>query len=106
MDFRDLVKLSLADYERALRRATQELTPDELRWQPSPMANHILWLLWHIGRMEDMWASYLSGAPEIWVSAGWSTRFGIDTSRSGYGDTAEEVANFPDLTLEQVARAG
>ncbi len=102
MDFRDLVMLSLADYESALRRALRDLTPAELRWQPSPTANHILWLLWHIGRMEDMWSSYLSGEPELWESAGWSARLGIDASRNGYGDTAEDVANFPDLAIEQI----
>ncbi len=102
MDFRDLVRLSLADYEIALRRAIQDLTPVELRTQPSPTANHILWLFWHIGRMEDMWWSYLSGEPEIWESDGWSTRLGIEASRNGYGDTAEDVADFPDLTIEQI----
>ncbi len=102
MDFRDVAKLSLTDCERALRRAMQGLTPVELRTQPSPTANHILWLFWHIGRMEDMWWSYLSGEPEIWESAGWSDRLGIDTSRNGYGDTADDVSNFPDLTVEQI----
>lgn len=102
MDFRDVARLSLTDYERALRRALQDLTPVELRTQPSPTANHILWLFWHIGRMEDMWWSYLSGEPEIWESASWSDRLAIETSRNGYGDTPEDIANFPDLTLDQV----
>ena len=102
MDFRHIVKLSLADYEIALRRALRDLTPAELRWQPSPTANHILWLFWHISRIEDMWSSYMSGEPEIWASAGWSGRLGIDVSRNGNGDTADDVANFPDLTIEQI----
>ena len=80
----------------------RDLTPVELRTQPSPTANHILWLFWHIARMEDMWWSYLSGEPEIWESAGWSDRLGIDRSRNGYGDTAEDITNFPDLTAEQI----
>ncbi len=99
MDFRDVVKQSLEDYGQQLEFALDGLTPEEARWQPNPGSNHILWTLWHIGRMEDMWGSYLSGASEVWESNGWAERFGMPIDAFGVGDTPEEVASFPDVAL-------
>jgi hypothetical protein len=99
MDFKDVVKQSLEDYGQQLEFAVDGLTPEEGRWQPSPESNHILWTLWHIGRMEDLWGSYIAGEPEVWESNGWARKFGMPLDALGVGDTPEEVASFPDVAL-------
>ena len=70
---------------------------------PTPESNHILWILWHIGRMEDMWGWYLRGGGEsAWIEGGWANRLGIDANRNGAGDSIDQVRNFPDLEVEEV----
>ncbi len=103
MDYRHVTLQAIRDYESQLKRALKGLGEEEARWQPSPNANHILWILWHMGRMEDMWGLYLRGAGEqAWLSGGWCERFGMAPERNGVGDTIEQVVNFPDATVAEV----
>jgi hypothetical protein len=61
---------------------------------PSPGANTIAWLVWHLARVQDHHVAELLGTPQIWVSGDWARHFGLhpDPSNTGYGHTAEEVA--------------
>ena len=103
MDYRHVTLQAIRDYESQLKRALNGLGEEEARWQASPNANHILWILWHMGRMEDMWGLYLRGAGEqAWSSGGWCERFGMAPERNGVGDTIEQVVNFPDATVAEV----
>ena len=100
MDFRDVVRSGLDEYLAALKKAVDGLTPAELRWQPSLQANHINWLVWHIGRVEDGWMNeYLRETDTLWASEGWADRFNLPHERSGYGDTAEDIAAFPEIPM-------
>jgi hypothetical protein len=38
---------------RSLKRATDDLTDEQLYYQPTPEANSIAWLVWHVARCED-----------------------------------------------------
>ncbi len=103
MDFRDVTISALKEYKDALARALDGLTPIELRWQPSPSANHALWLAWHIARVEDRWTNwYVAGGEEVWTTDRWSERMGIPAEGNGYGATAEDVAGFPDVDIADV----
>jgi len=100
MDFRDIVRSGLQEYTDHLNRAVEGLTPAELRWQPSLQANHIVWLVWHIGRVEDGWVNeYIRESGPLWRSDGWADRFGLSSERGGYGDTAEDVTAFPEIPM-------
>ena len=102
-DHRDVTLRSIDDYGRQLRRALEGLSIEEARWMPTPDSNHILWILWHMGRMEDMWGWYLRGdGPSAWIEGGWATRLGIDPERNGSGDTIEQVRDFPHVSVEDV----
>lgn len=72
------------------------LGPEDLAWQPQPGANPVGWLVWHIGRMEDVQIADLSGTEQVWTSDGWAERFGLPypVEAHGYGQTADEVAAF------------
>ncbi|MEC9293504.1 MAG: DinB family protein [Chloroflexota bacterium] len=103
-DHRDVTLQSIDDYGRQLMKAIEGLGIEEARWMPTPRSNHILWILWHIGRMEDMWGWYLRGGGDsAWVEGGWANRLGIDHKRNGAGDSIAQVRDFPDLTVEEVA---
>ena len=102
-DHRDVTLQSIDDYGRQLLKAIERLSIEEARWMPTPESNHILWILWHIGRMEDMWGWYLRGGGEsAWIEGGWANRLGINTERNGAGDSIDQVRNFPDLEVEEV----
>ncbi|GIT17572.1 MAG: hypothetical protein CM1200mP39_03780 [Dehalococcoidia bacterium] len=97
-DHRDVSLQSINDYGHQLLKAIEGLSMEEARWMPTPESNHILWILWHIGRMEDMWGWYLRGGGEsAWIEGGWANRLGIDAKRTGAGDSIDQVRNFPDF---------
>lgn len=87
----------------ALPSAVDSLEPASILWRPSPAANSIGWLLWHLARVEDDHLTGVAAATgmdvsgaQIWLSDGWSDRFGLPyPERSiGYGQTAQEVGAF------------
>ena len=103
MDFRDIVRSGLEEYTGHLKRAVEGLTPAELRWQPSLQSNHITWLVWHIARVEDGWVNeYLRESDPLYRSGGWADRFGLAPERGGFGDTAEDIAAFPEIPLSDL----
>ena len=103
MDFRDIVRSGLDRYLDGLKNALDGLTPAELRWQPSPNANHISWLAWHMARVEDhSFNTWLAQTEQLWVSGEWAERFGLAPERSGYGDSAEDIAAFPEIPVHDL----
>ncbi|TXH39851.1 MAG: DUF664 domain-containing protein [Actinobacteria bacterium] len=87
----------------ALPSAVDSLEPASILWRPSPAANSIGWLLWHLARVEDDHLTGVAAATgvdvtgaQVWLSEGWSDRFGLPyPERSiGYGQTAQEVGAF------------
>lgn len=79
---------------RTLLQATDGLTDAQLYAQPSPQTNSIAWLMWHLSRWRDAVSASVSGEPQLWEQDGWATRYGIPASRTGLGDTLEQVAAF------------
>lgn len=103
MDHRDVARNGLEEYLSGLKSTLAGLTPVELYWQPSPSSNHIAWLVWHMARVEDGWYNrYIGGGEPVWTEDGFCTRFRLSADGSGAGDTAEDVADFPKLTIEEL----
>ena len=103
MDFRDIIRSQLEDYEAQLQSALEGITDEESRWQPTSSSNHILWILWHFGRLEDVWFNdYITTGPDVWVGAGWYERIGRSKESHGVGDSLEDVVGFPDVSLSEV----
>ena len=102
MDFKDVAGLALDEYWAKLEKAVDGLDDEEIRWQPSPKSNHILWLVWHCARVEDGWMAYLREVPEsreVWNTEGWPERFGLSETATGYGDSAADIAEFPEVPV-------
>lgn len=103
MDFRDVTKSALTEYREHLDRACDGLSPVELRWQPTPTSNHILWLVWHIARVEDRWMMpYVGGEDEVWIIGRWCEELRMPSEGGGAGQSAEDVAAFPEVALSRL----
>ncbi|NDZ96704.1 DUF664 domain-containing protein [Streptomyces sp. SID6673] len=81
------------------------ITADQLVHRPTPEANTIAWLVWHLTRAQDAQIADVAGTEQVWMSAGFHQRFGLPfpPSASGYGQSSEEVGQVvaePDLLRE------
>jgi len=57
--------------------------------------NSIVWLLWHIARVEDLTINTgVRGVPEVIDRGNWQARLGVTRRDIGTGMSAEEVAQF------------
>ena len=79
---------------RWIKQTTDELTEEQLYYQPTPDTNSIGWLIWHLSRWRDRISANIAGEPQVWVSEGWDKRFSMGGERTGLGDTLEQVAAF------------
>jgi uncharacterized protein DUF664 len=70
------------------------LADDELLYRPTPAANSIAWLVWHLARVEDLHVAEILDTEQIWVTTGWAARFGLapDPANHGYGHDADQVS--------------
>lgn len=69
------------------------LTPDELAHRPTPDANSIAWLVWHLARVEDDHVADVAGTEQVWTAQGFADRFDLpfEVGAIGYGQTSDEV---------------
>jgi uncharacterized damage-inducible protein DinB len=93
----DIASLLLEFYGRIpplARRAVDGVDLDRLTESPSPGANSIAWLVWHLTRVQDHHVAELLGTNQLWVSGVWADRFGLDPdpSNTGYGHSARQAA--------------
>jgi len=85
------------------------LSAEQVAYRPTPSANSIGWLVWHLTRVLDGHIAELDGEPELWET--WAERFGLDLppSSTGYGHTSDDVAKVyvdpPGLLAEYYAAA-
>ncbi len=94
MDVADLLLELYGRIPPLAEDAVAGLDPDQLRESPRTGANPIGWLIWHLTRVQDHHVSEILDAPQLWVSGGWSMRFGLDPDpeNHGYGHDADQVA--------------
>lgn len=93
----DLNQFLVSIHEVATSRiklTIDDLTDEQLYYQPSADANSIAWLVWHLSRWRDHVSALASGEPQVWVSEGWAQRYGLPNESTGVGDTPEQVAAF------------
>jgi Protein of unknown function (DUF664) len=77
------------------------LTSDDLAHRPTPRANSIGWLVWHLTRVQDDHVAELAGRDQVWRN-GWAERFGLplDESDTGFGHSPEEVELLGDVDAD------
>ncbi len=94
----DVVRELLQDAFGRVRENVQQIcgavTREQAAYRPTPDANSIAWLLWHLTRIQDDHVCGLSGAEQVWTRDGWYERFDLpfDPDAHGYGHSSSEVA--------------
>ena len=75
----------------------QDLSPEQLRWQPDGHDTSILFALWHTYRAADeLCHGLVLGRPSVFADGGWSARLPVaQTGASPFGN---------GLTREQIGR--
>ncbi|MEU9338316.1 DinB family protein [Streptomyces sp. NPDC048290] len=70
------------------------LDAERLNARPSPAANSVTWLVWHLTRVQDDHIADAFGLDQIWLSGDWPDRFGLGLPHhdTGYGHTPAQVA--------------
>lgn len=97
MDATAVVRTALTvDMDNFIKGALNGLSDEDITKRPNDQCNPIGWTLWHATRVEDGIISNITGQPQLWVSGGWHQKFGLpnDPSKSGIGDSLEQVAAF------------
>lgn len=71
-----------------------DLDAEALSWRPERDANSIVWLIWHLTRIQDDHIAEVAGREQVWRSQDWVTRFGLPfaATDTGYGHTSAQVA--------------
>jgi hypothetical protein len=94
VDLNQFILALLEAAYRSIKQATDDLTDEQLYYQPTAESNSIAWLVWHLSRWRDFISATVSGEPQIWVSEGWAQRFGMPGEGTGMGDTPAQVTAF------------
>src|SRR4029453_3135072 len=94
MRSRDILLYAYEQILEHLQRVVDGLSPDQLAHRPTPDANSIAWLAWHLVRVQDSHIAEVAGTEQVWTAEGWVDRFGLPfgPSATGYGFTSEQVA--------------
>lgn len=103
MDFKDLIRLGYDEYLADLKDYLEGLTEEERRFQASPEANHIDFIVWHMARVEDDFIQrFAQQLPTVWQRDNWHGQMGLPERESGFGYTIEQVVDFPKFDMGQM----
>lgn len=89
--------------------AVDGLSAEQLAAAPSPGANTIGWLIWHLTRVQDHHVAELVGEDQVWTTGEWASRCGLepDPTNTGYGHTSDDVScvrpEAPDALLDYLS---
>ncbi|MFE0255888.1 DinB family protein [Streptomyces sp. NPDC059010] len=80
--------------QEEVHAAVQGLDPEALHARPSPDANSVAWLIWHLTRVQDDHIADAFGLDQVWLTQDFQKTFGLDLPRhdTGYGHTPAKVA--------------
>jgi uncharacterized damage-inducible protein DinB len=94
MNVADLLADAFERVREEVHSAVEGLTPEQLSWRPEPGSNSIVWLVWHLTRVQDDHVADVAGTEQVWTADGWSDRFDLPfgEAETGYGQSAEDVA--------------
>ena len=70
------------------------LSEGEMRAIPPKGEHSIVWLIWHMARIEDVTMNLLvAGRPSVFEEANWQTRLGVSTRETGNALNPQEIAS-------------
>jgi uncharacterized damage-inducible protein DinB len=103
MKVADFIEKSLDENKGYLEQAIEGLSKDELAWRVKPHSNSIIFLMWHLARVEDLWINrILLAGKEIYETGGWFKKFGTPAGDSGFGYDIKKLDAWPVPRLDLV----
>jgi uncharacterized damage-inducible protein DinB len=109
MKISDFIMKSLEESRRDIEESIKNLSEEELVFSPKAHSNSIIFLMWHLARVEDMWINrIIMGTKEIYESDGWYKKFRTVTQDNGIGFDQSKLAAWPApklALLQQYAAA-
>ena len=101
MEVKDLVLSSLHESWEYLTKAVDGLSQDELTYTPGPECNSVVFIYWHLVRVEDMWINrFFLKEEEIYETGGWREKLGTPADDSGVDYTEENLRDWPEPELD------
>ncbi|MDJ0344740.1 DUF664 domain-containing protein [Streptomyces sp. H10-C2] len=102
MNTGDLLADAFGRIQENVHSVVDGLSPEELALRLDGRANSIVWLVWHLTRVQDDHVADAAGSEQIWTSQGWSDRFELPfAARStGYGHTSKQVTAVGGISSE------
>jgi hypothetical protein len=98
--FKKSIQSGLEEYYQILKSVLANLNNSELFWRPSLQSNNIIFLVWHMGLVEDnLINKILCEKERIWVTDKYYEKFPSLKDETGFGFTLEELDNFPQMDL-------
>jgi uncharacterized damage-inducible protein DinB len=100
----ELVLKSLEEDGQYIADAVKGLTASELAWSPVPHSNSIIFLIWHLARIEDLWINrVLKSGNELYESENWYKKIGTPPEDNGFGYDVDKLKLWrpPALALLQ-----
>ena len=95
----------LNEYLDSLYKALDGLNKNELKWQPSLESNNIIYLVWHMARVEDNWINQIIGGNKtVWSLNNWSKKLNIEENDYGKGYLKEDISDLPDMNINDVLK--
>jgi len=74
-------------------RLVSGMTDEQLRSQPAPGANPLVWLIWHMARIEDVAANlFVAGRPQV-LDEAWMDRLSVSQHDVGTGMSDTDVVD-------------
>ncbi|GHD08233.1 hypothetical protein GCM10010313_28320 [Streptomyces violarus] len=94
MHAKDVLIEAHSRIKEEVHAAVEGLGPDDLTARPTPDANSVAWLVWHLTRVQDDHIADAFGLEQVWLSQDWEKRFGLGLPRhdTGYGHSPAKVA--------------
>src|SRR3954462_4183238 len=91
----ELLKNAFTRIVESVDAVVDGLSEEQLAARPTPDANSIAWLVWHLARVQDDHVADVAGTEQVWTAQDFVTRFDLpfDTAAMGYGMNSEEVGH-------------
>ena len=96
MELKEFIELRLDRVKQVTERVMNDLTHEELEWQPKPESNSIGLIYFHMARAEDRFVQeFIQNKPRIWETEKWYEKLNMSVDDAGgMGYTAEQVDVF------------
>lgn len=94
MDANDILVDAYERIRQGVHYILDDISKPALLFRPSPTANSIAWLIWHLTRIQDDHIADAADRPQLWETK-WAATFGLpyDGNDTGYGHTAQQVGH-------------